>query len=868
MTTPVMLLLFHLASSSQEAGRHPVVPAFERLKDLDPAEGGRLLLGELGCVACHRAAEPIAPKKGPVLAVVGDRLSPAWVREFVSDPHTTKPGTTMPRIETTPDELEALTHFLMSLRGPAAPDVRGGAPVPAAELFGKVGCAACHGPLGKPPFEGDVPLPDLKAKYASAASLARFLLDPLAVRPSGRMPKLNLTPAEAAALGAHFVGLPPRDPDEPGETLPGLAVETFEGNFSKVADLERAKPVATGVAEAFDLKSLKRHDHVGLRFRGYLEVPADGLYGLFTASDDGSVLRIGRTLVVDNDGVHGTEERGGSIFLRNGKHALTVEWFEASGGEELHVRWSGPGFEKRPIPASALSRPKEGPLVVREPPSAADLFRPEAPLVARGRELFQSKGCASCHDAGPDLKPLEARPLAAGRCKAADYPLSERQERAIAAAVAKAWDPPSAATRVERTMLALDCYACHERGRRGGVGRDRYALFTTTYEDTGDEGRIPPHLDGVGAKLRKEWLQTVIATGPKVRPYMNTRMPVFGTANVAGLAEDFERADAPRAFVEEPRSAELVKAGRLLAGTKGLSCVQCHMFQSHKSLGIPGMDLVHMGQRLRRGWFNAYLLDPAWLRPGTRMPTFWPEGKSVRKDVLDGDTARQIEALWQYLSEGPKAALPIGVGPQPILLVPPPGEALIYRNFIQGAGTRAIGVGHPEGAHLAWDANEMRPALLWQGDFIDAAKHWVDRGAGFQSPAGDNVLALPDGPPLAVLASESSPWPKETGAKAGFRFQGYDLDAKRRPAFLYAWNGVEVRDFFEAVEGTPNPGFRRTLTFESKGPVPNAWLRAASKSASLRIEVEGAKPVPRGNEILVPLDLKGGRLSIVLTYAW
>jgi hypothetical protein len=163
----------------------------------------------------------------------------------------------------------------------------------------------------------------------------------------------------------------------------------------------------------------------------------------------------------------------------------------------------------------------------------------------------------------------------------------------------------------------------------------------------------------------------------------------------------------------------------------------------------------------------------------------------------------------------------------------------------------------------------MRPALLWRGDFIDASKHWVDRGAGFQGPAGEDVLALPDGPPFAILASEAAPWPKESGKKADYQFEGYDLDARRRPIFLYRWGKVEVRDFFEAVEGKPNPGFRRTLTLESKEAVANAWFRASTgKPEALKVGIEGAKPVARGNELLVPLDLMGGKVSLVLSYSW
>jgi hypothetical protein len=274
-----------------------------------------------------------------------------------------------------------------------------------------------------------------------------------------------------------------------------------------------------------------------------------------------------------------------------------------------------------------------------------------------------------------------------------------------------------------------------------------------------------------------------------------------------------------------------------------MSCVSCHSFQGHKSLGIAGMDLVDMTRRLRRTWFDRYLLDPASLRPGTRMPTFWPEGRSVRKDILDGDTPRQFEALWQYLAEGPKARLPIGIGPQPILLVPA-AEPVIYRNFIQGAGNRAIGVGYPERVHLAFDADQMCLKLLWRGDFIDASRHWVDRGAGFQPPAGEDVLTLPDGPPFAVLADAKSTWPKQAGKAAGWRFRGYELDAKGRPGFLYAFQGVEVRDRFEPS----GKGFRRTLELEAKEAPSGLFFRSGQE--------------------LRPVAFENGRATLVVDYAW
>ena len=137
-----------------------------------------------------------------------------------------------------------------------------------------------------------------------------------------------------------------------------------------------------------------------------------------------------------------------------------------------------------------------------------------------------------------------------------------------------------------------------------------------------------------------------------------------------------------------------------------------------------------------------------------------------------------------------------GAGSIPILPTVQ-GEAVIYRNFIAGAGTRAIAVGYPESVNLAFDANAMRLALLWQGAFMDGARHWSGRGQGFQGPAGYALLKLPESRAFAFLESKEAAWPKlaDHGRATEQRFLGYQRDKKRRPAFLYQIGEVKVRDF-------------------------------------------------------------------------
>ncbi|MEI9895730.1 MAG: hypothetical protein WDN28_18065 [Chthoniobacter sp.] len=132
------------------------------------------------------------------------------------------------------------------------------------------------------------------------------------------------------------------------------------------------------------------------------------------------------------------------------------------------------------------------------------------------------------------------------------------------------------------------------------------------------------------------------------------------------------------------------------------------MFDGNKSLGVPALDLATAGERLKFDWFRRYLLDPQSLRPGTRMPAFWPNGEASNKDILGGDTGKQIFALWSYVARKNFTDLPPGLIQGKMELVAEK-EAIVYRNFIEGAGPRAIGVGYPEKANLAFDADDMAP---------------------------------------------------------------------------------------------------------------------------------------------------------------
>lgn len=886
---------------------HPVIPGFERFHSGpkgEPARGGELLLGELSCVSCHRrdgAETALSRKAAPVLEAVGSRVKRAYLRAFLGNPSAAKPGTAMPDLFAGDPQkeakVEALVHYLAStgtLRQERPQRKLIGA---GKDIYHKIGCVACHGTRDDAgnaarTLPDSVPLGDLKAKY-TLGSLHTFLANPLTARPAGRMPHL-LTGQEAAAVANYLMQ------GAPGGASANMKYAYYEGAWQKLPDLDRLKPIATGPAADFDLGVARRSNNMAVRFEGYLRIEKAGTYTFHLTSDDGSKLWIDGKLVVANDGIHPPTTKSGKVKLAPGMHKLVAAIFNLGGGVELGVAIQGPGLGRQPAATLVFMTPEGDAKTAKGGAKDAENFPIKAELVAQGRALFASVGCANCH-AMPGVKETKpattlAKLTGKGGCLDTEahkgvphFRLSAPQRVALAAALKTPAAPPPPADVVRHTLTAFNCYACHERDKVGGLEEAFNKSFTTTQPEMGDEGRIPPTLTGVGAKMKTDYLRKVIDKGSDDRPYMHTRMPGFGAANVGHLVNLFASLDTIKPFPAvtfkvAPRQVKA--AGRHMVGAQALGCIRCHTFAGNKAEGVQGIDMTLMTQRLNRDWFERYLLNPNSFRPGTRMPTSWPEGESLLTKVLDGKANTQIEAIWVYLSDGTKAALPPGVKKQFILLVPEK-EPIIYRNFIAGAGPRAVGVGYPEHLSLAFDANDLRLALLWQGAFIDAKRHWTDRGVGFEPPAGENVLHLPAGVSVAVLAKPDEPWPtKPARTLPGYRFGGYRLGSDGRPTFLYRCADVSVEDRFEPQVGKDATTLRRSLVLSAKEPPANLWFRAAvadkieaqgngwyrvNNEYRLHVQSDGAPQLRRsGNqtELLVPLRFKDGSARIVEEYAW
>ncbi|MCA9074943.1 MAG: c-type cytochrome [Planctomycetaceae bacterium] len=453
--------------------------------------------------------------------------------------------------------------------------------------------------------------------------------------------------------------------------------------------------------------------------------------------------------------------------------------------------------------------------------------QPLQQLIDRGRSLFVELRCANCHESTGVKDERQAKPLAQLDADArsscfesptadmARYHLDDAQRKAMLSILKGGVTPKrTASDAVSFRMLQLNCYGCHERGERGGVGRYRKAYFETVgHVDLGDEGRLPPSLTGVGRKLLPQALAAVFhpKTTPH-RPYMTIRMPTYSADAVKPLltqmakADEVDRSKDDEVF-SEPQSASI---GREMVNT---GCVQCHPFRGESLPGVVGIDLNDVTARVDPQWFHEFLFNPNELKNRTRMPTFFPNGKSNRPDLLEGNVDHQISAIWAYLKNLEKEPLPEKIEAARIAnyeLVPEE-RPIVLRTFMDAAGTHAIAVGFPAGVHYAFDAEHVRLAIAWKGRFLDARGTWFERFAPPAQPLGEQLVNFPLGPPFRADD------PRE------YQFRGYRLDSKGVPTLLYKYGDLLIED---RIEPNGDTGLKRTLTIAADSSDAGVLLRA------------------------------------------
>jgi mono/diheme cytochrome c family protein len=329
-----------------------------------------------------------------------------------------------------------------------------------------------------------------------------------------------------------------------------------------------------------------------------------------------------------------------------------------------HYAWSRmPNFklddeEARPLAAFLNSH--------AEPPAANQGAFASA-MIERGRKLVQTTGCLNCHSLKLE-NPFAAKALA-------DLPVSRWSQGCLASAPAeKSSAPFFAFTPGERE--ALQAFAAGDRTSLSRFAATEFAARQLSglkcQECHGKIDGFPP-VEILGGKLQPEWTAAFLAgkVSYKPRPWLSARMPAFA-AHAEALADGLAMLHgcAPKTAAELPIDEEASKIGqKLVSADGGFSCIACHAVGrvgANLVFDSAGVNLAYAAERLQRPYFTRWLFNPLSIDPSSKMPVYFDEmGQSPLTDVLDGDGAKQIDAIWQYLRLGDKMPLPPGTEPAP-----------------------------------------------------------------------------------------------------------------------------------------------------------------------------------------------------------
>jgi hexosaminidase len=131
----------------------------------------------------------------------------------------------------------------------------------------------------------------------------------------------------------------------------GLQLSFYKGFFKNTQKIKADADTTLTVTDIVVPEEIGKGSF-GLKYRGYIDVPQQGIYNFYFTCDDGGVLRIDDRLVVDNDGMHAPLQKSGGVALDKGPHRFELDFVEGGGGFTLDLKYSLPGDKPAAIPAS------------------------------------------------------------------------------------------------------------------------------------------------------------------------------------------------------------------------------------------------------------------------------------------------------------------------------------------------------------------------------------------------------------------------------------------------------------------------------------------------------------------------------------
>ncbi|HSP06027.1 MAG TPA: c-type cytochrome [Acidobacteriota bacterium] len=170
---------------------------------------GQAVFEEVGCIGCHKLLGR-GGVIGPELDKAGANHSPEWLIKHFKSPASVSPGSAMPPIHVSDEDLDALTLYVLSFTGEdlsayyvsmkTIPGVQAGE-----RLFAEKGCIGCHSVGGKGGNVG--PALDQVAARRGPDWIMQHFRNPQSVSPGSVMPQFDLSEQQIRALTEFLLSL-------------------------------------------------------------------------------------------------------------------------------------------------------------------------------------------------------------------------------------------------------------------------------------------------------------------------------------------------------------------------------------------------------------------------------------------------------------------------------------------------------------------------------------------------------------------------------------------------------------------------------------------------------------------------------------
>lgn len=571
-------------------------------------------------------------KIGPNLKEIKAKLRKEWLPVWLRDPQAFRPGTKMPSFRLDDNEIRAISAFLWqsAIDYVRIADQQQGNVERGRDLFKQTGCVACHSIDGNAINQGSQPVGGPFAANLSRVGekanfnyIVRWIHNPRQrLAPYSPSLRRDLTPDDYKSKNLAFLF----DDDHSKSPLDGRELQVQ--NMTVMPNFRLSEQDARDIASF--LMSLKKGeprypdasylDDASLKQEGERLVKAYGCascHEIRGLEDEG---RIGTELTVE--GSKPIERLDFALLTEDamrGKDPITggerSAWYNHKGFFEYKLR--NPGIYDRGKVKSPEERLK-----------MPNIYLEEDEITALTTFLLGSVTTSI---------PESLRYKPAGAAKQAQ----------------DGW----------WVVRKYNCMGCHNVM----IGEDPTLAGVAMYQDADGKEQLPPRLTTEGARVNPDWLLKFLRdpslAGPQaaeklaqqiarhdagaaqpsavagltsqpganrngVRQYLRARMPTFDFSpnELQMLVNFFMGASVqPQPYIPErlePLTGDEQTLARALFTSAAAPCLKCHM------TGDPAHDaratapnFLLAPERLKPAWTRRWLIDPAFISPGTAMPS-------------------------------------------------------------------------------------------------------------------------------------------------------------------------------------------------------------------------------------------------------